>query len=119
LNALFRYQLVWEETSKVYYDLINHEGWEKRNVVDVPVIQDLTTKVLSQHFNAKMLSANGLKIALLVMASAGFGFPFSWDAPPVAEDGSMSVQQAMTLLSSYATFGALLPKWAWNLPIQV
>ena len=102
----------------MYYDLINHEGWEKCNAVDVPVIQNLTTKVRSLHLNAMMPSANGLKIALLVMASAGFGFPFSWDAPPVAEDGSMSVQQAMTVLSSYSTLGALLPKWAWNLPIQ-
>jgi hypothetical protein len=61
---------------------------------------------------------NVIKITLLVMASAGYGLPFSWDDPPVAEDGSMSVQQAISIVSGRSSIGVILPKWAWNIPMQ-
>lgn len=39
------YALVWEETTRVYKDMVACEGWLDKDVVDVPVVQVHTFKV--------------------------------------------------------------------------
>jgi hypothetical protein len=40
-----RYDLVWEKTILSYNDMITCEGWTDKDVVEVPVVQNLTFKV--------------------------------------------------------------------------
>jgi hypothetical protein len=50
------------------------------------------------------------------MASAGFGIPLSWSAQAI-ENGSMSLQRAIRIVSDDNALAILVPKWVWNLPI--
>ena len=40
-----RYQLVWNETIRVYKNMITSEGWDKKDVIDIPIVQKFTFKV--------------------------------------------------------------------------
>lgn len=37
--------MVWEKTAEIYKDIVHSEGWANRDVVETPVIQDVTFKV--------------------------------------------------------------------------
>ena len=39
------YALVWDETLRVYKDMMVNEGWNQKDVVDIPVVQVYTFKV--------------------------------------------------------------------------
>lgn len=39
------YQLVWNETVRVYKDMISGEGWASKEEIDIPVVQKFTFKV--------------------------------------------------------------------------
>ncbi|KAL5531294.1 hypothetical protein ACEPAG_4171 [Sanghuangporus baumii] len=95
------YALVWNETLRVYREMITKEGWLAKDVVDVPVIQTYT-----------------FKLALFVIASCGFGLPFTWDEPPTASEGSMSIQEALAIVSEYNLARTSAPRWFWKLPIK-
>ena len=45
---LFRYQLVWNETIRVYKDMVAGEEWAKKDVIDIPIVQKLTFKVCTR-----------------------------------------------------------------------
>jgi hypothetical protein len=40
-----RYDLVWTRTASLYYDMMTSEGWTDKTVVNVPIVQELTSKV--------------------------------------------------------------------------
>ncbi|KAG2154041.1 cytochrome P450 [Suillus clintonianus] len=93
------YQLVWNASRKVYADMIDCEGWAEKATIDVPRIQTLTTK-----------------FTLLIIATCGFGLPFSWGEPP-SHDGQMSIQQCLEIITIRNSFAIIAPKWAWKLPL--
>ncbi|EJD08594.1 cytochrome P450 [Fomitiporia mediterranea MF3/22] len=95
------YTLVWNETRRVYKEMVAHEGWLAEDTIDIPTIQTYT-----------------FKLALLIIASCGFGLPFSWDEPPTGSDGSMSLQEALRVASEYNLARTSAPKWFWKLPIK-
>ncbi|KAG1835085.1 cytochrome P450 [Suillus variegatus] len=86
------YQLVWNATHKAYSEMID---W----TIDVRRIQSLT-----------------IKFTLIIMATAGFGLPFSWGEPP-SHDGRMSIQQCLEIITLRNTFAIAAPRWAWKLPL--
>ncbi|KAG1905445.1 cytochrome P450 [Suillus fuscotomentosus] len=93
------YQLVWNATHKAYYEMIDCEGWGEKGTIDVRRIQSLT-----------------IKFTLIIMATAGFGLPFSWGEPP-SHDGRMSIQQCLEIITLRNTFAIAAPRWAWKLPL--
>ncbi|KAL0960014.1 hypothetical protein HGRIS_011664 [Hohenbuehelia grisea] len=95
------YEFVCTETNKIYCDMVEIEGWAGKTVMEVPVIQKLT-----------------FKVALLVIGSCAFGFPFTWSEPGIAPDGSMPVQEAIRIVTETHMFKIAAPKWAWKLPIK-
>jgi len=44
--SVCRYQMVWKQTLQTYHEMTIVEQWTDKNVVDVPVIQTLTFKVV-------------------------------------------------------------------------
>ena len=44
-----RYALVWDETMRVYKDMVHNEGWTDKDAVDIPVVQVHSFKVTSLH----------------------------------------------------------------------
>ncbi|PPQ91914.1 hypothetical protein CVT25_001285 [Psilocybe cyanescens] len=95
------YQMVWTETLKTYGDMIAAEGWEGKQEIDVPVIQTLT-----------------FKLALLIIGKCGFGFSFNWFSPPRSKDGSLSIQEALRIVTDSHMIAVFLPQWIQNLPIK-
>ncbi|KAF8649628.1 hypothetical protein AX16_005717 [Volvariella volvacea WC 439] len=96
------YQLVWAETSKTYYDMVATGEWSKIDVIDVPAVQSLT-----------------FKLALLIIGKCGFGFPFDWQEPPTALDGTISVQEALRIVADTTTIVLAAPKTIRSLPFQI
>lgn len=97
------YALVWDCTVSTYRDMIETEGWSdlSRQIFDEPVVQRLT-----------------FKLALLIISACGFGFDsFSWSEPPKDENGEMSVQESLRIVTETNMAAVLTPKWFWNLPI--
>ncbi|KAF9544260.1 cytochrome P450 [Agrocybe pediades] len=95
------YDLVWTETLKTYHEMIRSDGWDKESIIDQPVVQKIT-----------------FKLALLIIGKCGFGFPFDWATPPISEDGTMSMQEALRIISDTNTYALFLPKWTHGLPFK-
>ncbi|KAI0064321.1 cytochrome P450 [Artomyces pyxidatus] len=95
------YSLVWYETIRVYRDMVFCEGWDLKDTVDIPAVQDYT-----------------LKLALFVISASGFGWPFSWDEEPVNEDGTMGIQKAFKIYLENKVTLVLAPRWIYKLPFQ-
>ncbi|KAJ6449337.1 cytochrome P450 [Mycena sanguinolenta] len=92
------YKLVWEETMRTYRDMIQTDGWNTKDVVDVPVAQNLT-----------------VKMAFMIIASCGFGLNSSWATPP-STDGVISVTEALRIVSERNMLLVFAPKWLLHLP---
>jgi len=94
------YKLVWMQSAKTYNDMILTEGWDTRDAVHVPVMQDVT-----------------MKFAFLIISTCGFGFPATWADPPKSQDGKMPVQQALKIVAGTHLLTLAVPRWLLYLPI--
>ncbi|KAH7920397.1 cytochrome P450 [Leucogyrophana mollusca] len=94
------YARVWTTSQRLYADLLEVEGWNSLDVVDVPSTEALT-----------------LKFALIIIASCGFGVPFSWAAPP-SHDGQLSIQECLQTIAHTNVFAIAAPGWVWRLPFR-
>ncbi|KAG9315227.1 cytochrome P450 [Chiua virens] len=89
---------VWEASRKLYKEMASVEGWDNKDVIETPSVQALT-----------------FKFTLIIFASVGFGFPFTWANQPVHE-GEMSIHECMEVIARTSVFAAAAPSWAWKLP---
>ncbi|KAJ7266971.1 cytochrome P450 [Mycena haematopus] len=96
------YNLVWEQTTKTYRDMVQTDGWNTKDVVNVPVIQNLTSKLV-----------------FLIMASCGLGFEATWATPPTPnhKHRQISVQEALRIVADTRMLTTAVPKWLLRLPI--
>ncbi|KAF8135969.1 cytochrome P450, partial [Mycena galopus ATCC 62051] len=88
-----------ETTARTYQDMVQTDGWNKKDSVDVPVIQHLT-----------------LKLAFMIITSCGFGFESTWATPPT-ENSEMSVQEALSVVADTHMLMIAAPEWLLHLPI--
>ena len=95
------YSLVWNTSKQIYNEWIDAEGWTSKGVIDVPVMQALT-----------------FKFTLIIIATCGFGFPFSWVEPPRNSPGEMTLQESFKIISETTIFAVGAPKWAWYIPTK-
>ncbi|KAJ7773986.1 cytochrome P450 [Mycena metata] len=75
LNAL-----VWEETTTLYHQMLQAEGWTRESDIMISAIDRITTK-----------------FALILIARCGFGQPISWDTPP--QISGMPLGEALVIVS--------------------
>ncbi|KAJ7759554.1 cytochrome P450 [Mycena metata] len=94
------YKLVWEQTAQTYRDMVQTEGWNDKDVVNVPVIQNITTKV-----------------AFLIISACGFGFPSTWETPTGDADNEIPVQEALRVVAETHLLMITVPEWVLRLPI--
>ncbi|KAJ7512693.1 cytochrome P450 [Mycena galericulata] len=94
------YKLVWKHTAQIYQDMVEGEGWNTKQVVDVPVIQSITHK-----------------LAFLVISTCGFGFPSTWSTPTQSREGEMPVQEALRVVGDDNMILVFTPEWLLRLPI--
>jgi hypothetical protein len=99
--------------------MIEYEGWLDVGEANVHAVQNITTKVTCSMsmFGDFLMAETAIQVALLVLASAGFGSEFTWAVPPAVDHDSMSVQHAVRTMSECGAITILVPKWAWILPI--
>ncbi|KAF8637847.1 hypothetical protein AX17_002473 [Amanita inopinata Kibby_2008] len=93
------YQSVWVQTVAAYREMVAVEGWAEKEVVDVSVVQHLT-----------------FKLALLIIGRCGFGFNLNWSTPPRAPDGSMSVHEAIRIVTENHMISLFAP-WLLYIPL--
>lgn len=107
------------KSAEIYDDMLSAEDWDKTQVIEIPVIQKVLTKVrpgLNVPFNYPDVEAQ--QFSLLVIGICGFGFTeFSWNTPPRSPDGTMSIQEAINFVMSYDIFDSAIPNWAYWIPI--
>ncbi|KAF4583601.1 hypothetical protein EYR38_002356 [Pleurotus pulmonarius] len=95
------YELVWEQTLQAYHEMVQAEGWMGKDVAEVPVVQKLT-----------------FKLALHVLGRCAFGFPVNWSTPATLPNGSMSLNEALRIVTDTAIFAVCFPSWVYKLPVK-
>ncbi|KAH7911852.1 cytochrome P450 [Hygrophoropsis aurantiaca] len=94
------YALVWASSQNLYADMLTAEGWDDRNMVDVSSVQALT-----------------LKFSLIIIATCGFGLPYTWVTPP-SDGGKITIQECLETIARTGVFTIAAPGWAWKLPFK-
>lgn len=94
------YESVWDRTQATYNEILATDQWSTNEQVALPAIQKIT-----------------FKLALSVIAVCGFGFSVAWDEPELSEDGSMSVQEALQIVTDNNAL-AFAPGWVKNPPFK-
>lgn len=92
------YTLVAQETSRLYADMMESEGWCKQATVNLEPINPYLGK-----------------FTLGVISRCGFGLPFPWTSD-TAE--GMSFDRALTVVSAGTILRLIVPRWAYKLPIK-
>lgn len=104
------YSLVFTETSRVYDEMLNAEGWTDQDIVDVPVTHNLTTKV-----------------GLIAISRCGFGSEIPWTyenfgsskpSSVIPSENSMTLAEALMIVSVNSILRLVIPRWAYYLPIR-
>ncbi|KIK52839.1 hypothetical protein GYMLUDRAFT_49677 [Collybiopsis luxurians FD-317 M1] len=95
------YQLVWSETVKTHREMVVSEGWEAKGSGSVSAVQGLT-----------------FKLALILIGKCAFSLSLSWDDPPRASDGGLSIQDAIRTVGETSIFRVIAPRWVLRLPLQ-
>jgi len=94
------YNLVWDQTTELYRNMIDVEGWSSQEIVEVETFHKLT-----------------YKLALLVIGKAGFGFDMKWTRGDEAEETEMSLQEAIRISSESVHILSIAKDWMLRLPI--
>lgn len=98
-----RYALVWQEVTRVYSEMIRHEGWPTRSgeTISVPAMRDLL-----------------LHVGLLTILSAGFGLPLPWEEGTAAKakDSKLSLAEGIRLQAENLLVASWAPNWVYYLP---
>ncbi|KAK0452607.1 cytochrome P450 [Armillaria borealis] len=81
--------------------------WRKHRRVVGPVFNN---KLYKSVWNQTQMTYNEMLLTLSVIAVCGFGFSIAWDEPEISEDGSMSVQEALRIVTDNSAL-AFAPKW--------
>ncbi|KAJ6576559.1 cytochrome P450 [Mycena vulgaris] len=93
------YTMVWDETASIYFEMCTAEGWDSQDIVDIPVINDLT-----------------MKVALTVLTRCAYGQHLPWNM----SEGTIDVHQlaeALIIVSESFMERIVLPSWVFKLPI--
>jgi len=95
------YAQVWDESVRVYHDMLKSEGWATQASFEIPDVPAITSK-----------------IALYLIASCGFGLPLTWTDTVGEKVRGMSLSQCFEISASAVIPQAMLPQWALNLPLN-
>lgn len=103
------YSLVFTETYRIYDEMVHAEGWSDKDVVDVPVTHNLSTK-----------------LALIAISRCGFGSEIPWTYEAFGSSDStfrkpqdtMTLAEALQIVSVHAIERVVLPRWMYRLPIK-
>ncbi|KAF8216595.1 cytochrome P450 [Mycena galopus ATCC 62051] len=93
------YSMVWNETASIYAEMCAAEGWDAKERVDVPIVNDLT-----------------MKVALTVLTRCAYGQHLPW----VMSEGTIDVHrlaEALIIVSETFMERIVLPSWVFKLPI--
>ncbi|KAK7012863.1 cytochrome P450 [Favolaschia claudopus] len=91
--------MVWAETASLYSEMCDAEGWNTMQVIDIPVVNDLT-----------------MKVALTVLTRCAYGQHLPWNM----SEGAIDVHQlaeALIVVSETFMERIVLPSWMFRLPI--
>ncbi|GJE92691.1 cytochrome P450 [Phanerochaete sordida] len=94
------YVSVWQNTARVFDEMVANEGWLTQSKVEIPIVNKLTNK-----------------LALILISTCGFGNPLSWNSGKL-EGEEMSFSEALSIVSDRMLARLLLPKWAYWLPVK-
>ncbi|KZO93611.1 cytochrome P450 [Calocera viscosa TUFC12733] len=96
------YELVWRESLRTYYDMVQTEEWLNHGGSYVhPDVIAMTSK-----------------IALYLIASCGFGMSLAWDGNVGERIRGLSLPECFQITSDSMIAQIFLPKWAFRLPFK-
>jgi len=88
------------EAANIYHDMLQAEGWNHRDRVPIPAVNQLM-----------------LKFSLLMIGRCGFGLPMAWSHEK-SEDNKLSFEESVRKAAETLIPRVLLPSWTFKLPIQ-
>ncbi|KDQ08639.1 hypothetical protein BOTBODRAFT_37792 [Botryobasidium botryosum FD-172 SS1] len=90
------YSLVWKESMRMFRDMVDTEGWDKKQSVDIPLLSNLTSK-----------------FTLNIVASCAFDFRSTWSDSIASVGNEMTLQECLKTVIGDAPVRILAPKWAY------
>ncbi|KDQ08641.1 hypothetical protein BOTBODRAFT_179710 [Botryobasidium botryosum FD-172 SS1] len=90
------YLLVWKESMRMFRDMVDTEGWDKKQSVDIPLLNDLTSK-----------------FTINIVASCAFDFHSTWSDSIASAGNEMTLQKCLKVVLADAPLRLLAPKWAY------
>ncbi|KAF4593401.1 hypothetical protein EYR38_009115 [Pleurotus pulmonarius] len=115
------YTEVWSRVTQAYHEMVAAEGWGEGDIVEIPIAQTITMKVkfLRRLRTCVLIHSVALhQLTMLIIGQCVFGFPFTWISPARLSDGSMSIQECISLIADRIFALRILPKWAQKLPFR-
>ena len=86
--------------------------------MEIPAVNRYTNKVRCRpNYRLPAYLTLGWQLALIIIATCGFGRPMSWKAPDPSP-GEMSFEAALAIVSNRIIARVILPQWAYSLPIK-
>ncbi|KDQ08486.1 hypothetical protein BOTBODRAFT_118585 [Botryobasidium botryosum FD-172 SS1] len=95
------YTLVWKESMQTFRDMVDAEGWGKKQSVTIPVLGDLTSK-----------------FTLNIIASCAFDFHSPWSDSIAKIGQDLPLGKCLKVVIEDAPVRLLTPEWAYFLPIK-
>ncbi|KDQ08635.1 hypothetical protein BOTBODRAFT_191643 [Botryobasidium botryosum FD-172 SS1] len=95
------YTLVYEESMRTFREMVDVEGWDKKQSVTIPVISDWTTK-----------------FTLSIIASCAFDFHSPWSDSNAKVGQGLPLGKCLKVAIEDAPVRLVVPEWAYFLPIK-
>lgn len=95
------------------------EGWNNRDQVSIPEVNQLLLKVLpfTDHACVSADLEIYLQFSLLIIGRCGFGLPMAW-SPEKLKDNELSYEESVRKAAETLMPRFILPSWAFKLPVQ-
>lgn len=93
------------------------EGWNNRDQVSIPEVNQLLLKVLRDYACVSADLEIYLQFSLLIIGRCGFGLPMAW-SPEKSKDNELSYEESVRKAAETLMPRFILPLWAFKLPVQ-
>ncbi|KDQ14273.1 hypothetical protein BOTBODRAFT_110236 [Botryobasidium botryosum FD-172 SS1] len=95
------YLSVWKESMQTFRDMVDVEGWDKKQSVTVSALGDLTAK-----------------FTINIIASCAFDFHSPWPGSIAKLRQGLSLRECLTVVVEGFPLCLLTPRWVYLLPIR-
>lgn len=118
-KCVWRYESIGGEVTKAYQSMVEAEGWQERNQIDILECHEFMLNV-SDHSRCMFNNFISPQFTLCIISKCGFGIATSWHSSKAQSDLSetFNFSEALRIVSQTLIPRIVLPNWVYSLPIN-